>query len=221
VSGTVLEGSGGGRRFHIHACLGRGGFGEVYRATMSSSGGVRTEVAVKVLREDIDPGSEALKRLRDEGRLLGALRHPAILRVHDLVLLEGRVALVTEFVEGQDLDGCLSVRGVAGDEAMPIRAVVAVVGEVASALEAAWSSVSPFGNVPIRLVHRDVKPANVRIGRHGEVKLLDFGIARATNVAREAQTATNSMMGSYLYMAPERFLEEQVAPPWPGRRPHR
>ena len=84
-----------GRRFLIHSCLGRGGFGEVYRATMTSTGGVRTEVAIKILRADIDPGSDSVKRLRDEGRLLGALSHPAILKVHDLVLLEGwRVVLL-------------------------------------------------------------------------------------------------------------------------------
>ena len=202
-----MEPAAAGRTFQIHACLGRGGFGEVYRATMTSPGGVQTEVAVKILREDIDPGSEAVKRLRDEGRLLGALRHPAILKVHDLVVLEGRVALVTEFVEGEDLDRCI-----AAEPSIPPRALLSVVGEVAAALDAAWSSPAPGGQ-PIRLVHRDIKPANIRIGRHGEVKLLDFGIARATNVAREAHTASNSMMGSYLYMAPERFHTEDVEPP--------
>ncbi|MCA9492181.1 MAG: serine/threonine protein kinase, partial [Myxococcales bacterium] len=207
MSTTGAEGvTSSGRRFQVHSCLGRGGFGEVYRATMSSSGGVRTEVAIKVLRGDIDPGSDSVKRLRDEGRLLGALRHPSILRVHDLVLLENRVALVTEYVEGDDLDKCMV-------PSMPIRALLGVLGEVASALDAAWTTPSPTSGEAIHLVHRDVKPANIRIGRHGEVKLLDFGIARATNVVREAQTANNAMMGSYLYMAPERFHEDRVEPP--------
>src|SRR5262245_34866949 len=85
------------RQFHLHSCLGRGGFGEVYRATMITgsgrtasgvtAGGVRTEVAVKVMHADVDPESQAVQRLRDEGRLLGAVRHPAVLRVYDLVLL--------------------------------------------------------------------------------------------------------------------------------------
>jgi serine/threonine-protein kinase len=170
---------------------------------MESTGGVTTEVAIKVLRADIDPGSDSVKRLRDEGRLLGALSHPSILRVHDLVLLDHRVSLVTEYVEGEDLDGLMA-------SGMGVRALVMVIGEVASALDAAWSAPSPITREPLNLIHRDVKPANIRIGKHGEVKLLDFGIARATNVAREAQTANDAMMGSYLYMAPERFHEEMV-----------
>jgi len=197
-----------GRRFSIHVCLGRGGFGEVYRATMASSGGVTSEVAVKILRADIDPGSEAVKRLRDEGRLLGALRHPAILRVHDLVILDRRVALVTEYVDGQDLDACIHA-----SPPMPPRVLFSVVGEVASALNVAFNAPAPGQSSPMHLVHRDVKPANIRIGRHGEVKLLDFGIARAANMTREAHTANNAMMGSSHYMAPERFHEDDVFPP--------
>ena len=196
-----------GTRFLIRACLGRGGFGEVYRAAMVRPGGVQTDVAVKILRQDVDPGSEAVKRLRDEGRMLGALRHPAILNVHDLVMLAGRVALVTEYVDGQDLDRCILE-----DPPIPLRPLLAALGEISSALDAAWSTPAADGR-PLQLVHRDIKPSNVRIGRHGEVKLLDFGIARATNIVREAQTATNAMMGSYLYMAPERFVNDAVEPP--------
>jgi len=195
------------RRFLIHSCLGRGGFGEVYRAMMVSPGGLRSEVALKVLRADIDPGSEAVARLRDEGRLLGAIRHPSILQVHDLVVLEGRVALVTEYVEGEDLDRCI-----VADPPLPLRGLVMALADVASGLEAAWSSPSPLTGQPIELVHRDIKPANIRIGRHGEVKLLDFGVARAVDMQREAHTADHAMMGSYLYMAPERFTDDVVEP---------
>ena len=186
------------RQFHIHSCLGSGGFGEVYRATMTSAGGVSHEVAVKVLHDGLDPRSQAVQRLRDEGKLLALLRHPSILSVHDLVVLGGRVALVTEYVEGGDLDTCFSQGG------MSIRALVDSVGHVAAALDAAWTTVGPEGKA-LHLVHRDVKPANIRIGKHGEVKLLDFGIATAAGVKREAQTQAKALIGSYLYMSPERL----------------
>ena len=186
------------RQFHIHSCLGSGGFGEVYRATMTSAGGVSHEVAVKVLHDGLDPRSQAVQRLRDEGKLLALLRHPSILSVHDLVILSGRVALVTEYVEGGDLDTCFAQGG------MSIRALIDAVGRVAAALDAAWNTAGPEGK-PLHLVHRDVKPANIRIGKHGEVKLLDFGIATAAGVKREAQTQAKALIGSYLYMSPERL----------------
>lgn len=187
------------RHFHVHSCLGQGGFGEVYKATMTSAGGVRHEVAIKVLHEGLDPRSQAVQRLRDEGKLLGVLRHPAILRVHDLVILAGRVALVTEYVEGGDLDDCFR------DGNMPVRSLIDVIGQVGAALDAAWNTESPDGDGKLHLVHRDVKPANIRVGKHGEVKLLDFGIAKAAGVKREAQTQARALIGSYLYMSPERL----------------
>jgi serine/threonine protein kinase len=187
------------RKFHLHSCLGRGGFGEVYLADMTSAGGVRSRVAIKLLHAEVDPRSQALQRLNDEARLLGMLNHPCILRVHDLVYLEGRIALVAEYVEGADLDDCVE-RG-----KMPLSCVVEVIGYIASALQAAWEAPSLDDGEPLHLVHRDVKPANIRIGRHGDVKLLDFGIAKAANVKRAAKTQTALAIGSQHYMAPERF----------------
>jgi serine/threonine protein kinase len=193
------------RQFHIHHCLGRGGYGEVYRATMIAPGGIENDVAVKLLRVDLDPGSDSVKRLRDEGRLLSVLRHPAILRVFDLALLDGRVGLVTEFVEGEDLSTLIGT--------LPLRPILEVVGSVAEALDAAWSHPRSDGR-PLHLVHRDIKPSNIRIGRHGEVKVLDFGIARSMDdqADRLAHTNTGSTVGSLAYMAPERFARAPATP---------
>jgi serine/threonine protein kinase len=198
------------RRFRFHRCLGRGGFGEVYRATMWREGGVSTEVAVKVLSVDLDPDSDAVKRLKDEGRLLGALSHPGIVKVYDLVVLGGRVSLVTEFVEGQDLHHVLHDSHLSGnrEEPFPTRSLVETVGSVAEALHAAYTSPSPTGEGPMSLVHRDVKPQNIRISVHGQVKLLDFGIARARHIGREALTQEHLLMGSWPYLAPERLGDE-------------
>jgi serine/threonine protein kinase len=188
-----------GRRFRFLQCLGSGGFGEVYLATMTSASGVETEVAVKMLHEGLDPRSQAVQRLRDEGRLLGSLNHPSVLKVHDLVLLEGRVALVMEYVAGLDLEQCVELTQPIG-----LRAGMEVVAHVADALHVAYDSTGPDGR-PLQLVHRDIKPPNIRIGLHGEVKVLDFGIAKAADARREAKTQTSVMIGSPWYMAPERF----------------
>jgi len=198
----------GRREFCIGDCLGRGGFGEVYRAVMRSPGGLETEVAVKVLRADLDPGSDAVLRLRDEGRLLARLAHPAILEVLDLILLEGRVALVTELVDGADLDTCWR-----GTPPLSLRGSLQAVGAVADALANAHGAADAAGG-PLGLVHRDIKPTNVRLGRHGQVKLLDFGIAWSRALDREARTASDLVVGSLHYMAPERFLERRADPAW-------
>src|SRR5690606_17230382 len=124
--------------------------------------------AVKVLRRDLSVDGDAVRRLRDEGRLLARLDHPTILRAFDLVRLDGRLALVTELVEGADLAELLRA-----DPPLPARALVEVIGRVAAALDAAHATPGPDGR-PLALVHRDVKPTNVRVGRFGEVKLLDF-----------------------------------------------
>lgn len=187
------------RRFQIEQCLGSGGFGEVYLARMLSTGGVDTQVAVKVLHEGLDPRSQAVQRLRDEGRLLGRVNHPAVLKVRDLVMLEGRVALVMEYVPGLDLEGCFDC-----SPPISLRAGLEVCSRVAEALKAAYEAPGHDGT-PLHLVHRDIKPSNIRVGKHGDVKLLDFGIAKATDVKREAKTQTRVTMGSPWYMAPERF----------------
>jgi len=190
------------RTFDIGPCVGVGGFGEVYQATMTSGGGVRTKVALKVLHHGLDPRSQAVQRLADEAKLLGLLNHPSILRIHDLVLLDQRITLVTEYVAGADLDRCTADSG----DPMPARAVLQVVAQIAAALHAAYQTEGPDGE-PLRLLHRDIKPSNVRVGQHGEVKLLDFGIAKAAG-ERVAKTQTNALIGSFTYMSPERLDKE-------------
>ena len=188
------------RQFRFLNCVGSGGFGEVYRVEMRNMGGVSTEVAIKILHRELCPTNQAVQRLRDEAHMLGLLKHPNIVRVFDLVDIDGRLALITEFVDGVDLEQIYETR-----DPFSVRAVIEVVGRVAGALDAATVTKEPDSQEPLNLVHRDVKPANIRVGRHGEVKLLDFGIATAGGVARQAKTRAGDVIGSYRYMAPERL----------------
>ncbi|MBN2798159.1 MAG: protein kinase [Deltaproteobacteria bacterium] len=194
------------RTFDVEACLGRGGFGEVYLARMTSPGGLSTRVALKVLHAGLDHGLQAVQRLRDEGRVLASLEHPVILQVRDVCVLDGKIALVTEYVEGEDLSTVFRAEGAIGP-----RALVQVVAQVAAALGEAAAARGPGGE-PLRLVHRDIKPSNIRLGQHGQVKLLDFGIARSDEMEREARTATHMVIGTMGYMAPERFLDGRPHP---------
>lgn len=192
------------RTFTVTSCLGRGGFGEVYRAEMALPSGVVQPVALKMLRRDVGAMSQAAQRLNDEARALATLDHPSIVRIFDLTVLDGRTTLVTELVEGEDLSDLFRA-----PEPLPLRALVEIVGRIADALDAAYNAVSAKHGVPLGLIHRDIKPSNIRIGRGGEARLLDFGIARSDELTREARTQSDMLVGSPQYMAPERYLHPQ------------
>lgn len=191
----------GGRRYRIIGVLGRGGFGTVYRAELLGEGGFSRAVALKVLNAEVAGLADVAERLRDEARLLGLLRHRAILQVDGLVRLDGRWTVVMEYVEGVDLAALV------GRGPTPAGVALEVISEVASALHVAYQWPGPGGE-PLCLLHRDIKPSNILVTAAGEVKVLDFGIARAEFDAREAKTKS-VMFGSPGYIAPERldFIE--------------
>lgn len=190
------------RRYRITELLGRGGFGSVYKAEKLGEEGFSTIVAIKLLHA-IGGGSnpevekartDAVRRLRDEARLLGLLKHRSIVQVFDLELLRGEWAIVMEYVEGMQL------AELAGQTRLPVRQALSIVEEVADALYTAYHF-RPHGH-ELHLLHRDIKPSNVMITKGGSVKVLDFGIARANFEARESRTA-GFLIGTQRYMSPE------------------
>jgi serine/threonine-protein kinase len=188
--------------FTFEKCLGMGGFGEVYVATMVQPGAPPRRVAVKVLKQDLKNTPEAVQRLRDEGRMLGVLDHPSIVRGLEMTLIAGRVALVTEYLEGLDL-----ARATTPSTRLPPRVVLQAIAQVASALHTAFNTPSPETGKPLQLIHRDIKPDNLRIGTFGEVKVLDFGIARTTEMYRHAKTAQGALPFTPGYAPPEAFTK--------------
>ncbi|MEZ4237299.1 MAG: serine/threonine-protein kinase [Myxococcota bacterium] len=126
--------------------------------------------------------------------MLGLVRHRALVTVDALIRLGPQWAVVMELVPGISLD---EVPG-----RVPVRPALEIVAEVASALDAAYRA--RVDDRPLRLLHRDVKPSNVRVGPDGEVKLLDFGVARAEFDTREAETR-GAVYGSRPYLSPERL----------------
>jgi serine/threonine-protein kinase len=171
--------------------VGRGGMGVVYEAYQD---GLDRRVAVKALDAKSARSPDLAERFRREGRAYARIRHPSLLVVHDLVEKDEALYLVAEFVDGADLFDALG----AGPR-LPPEAVAAIGARLADALDCLHRNA---------LLHRDVKPSNVMIGRSGEVKLMDLGIAKdplATDL-----TKTGTVVGTPAYIAPE-VLEGEPA----------
>ena len=192
--------------FTFQQCLGMGGFGEVYLATIRRTG-LDKRAAVKVLRPGLDHELQAVRRLIDEGRMLAMLDHPNILRADELTRVAGRLALVMEYVDGIDLSQCAEP-----GRLLPHKVVLEALAQVAGALHSAWTQISPETGNPLQLVHRDIKPDNIRVSAHGQVKLLDFGIARTTEMTRKAKTRVGDMAFTPGYAAPEAFTHGTQGP---------
>lgn len=172
-------------RYELLELLGRGGMGEVWRARDTLTN--RT-VALKVLLPQYADDETFQKRFLREAQMAAALNEPHIVPIHNYGEIDGRLFVDMRLIEGQDLHTLLG-----SGPLTPARAVH-VVEQVAMALDAAHE---------IGLVHRDVKPSNVLVGKFDFTYLIDFGIARASGDI--GLTATGSTVGTWHYMAPERF----------------
>ncbi|MEU6887254.1 Stk1 family PASTA domain-containing Ser/Thr kinase [Streptomyces viridosporus] len=186
-----------GGRYELGQVLGRGGMAEVYLAHDSRLG--RT-VAVKTLRADLarDPSFQA--RFRREAQSAASLNHPAIVAVYDTGedYIDGVSIpyIVMEYVDGSTLRELLH----SGRKLLPERTLEMTIG-ILQALEYSHRA---------GIVHRDIKPANVMLTRNGQVKVMDFGIARAMGDAGMTMTQTAAVIGTAQYLSPEQAKGEQV-----------
>jgi serine/threonine protein kinase len=196
--------------YRITAALGAGGMGEVYRATDTKLG---RNVALKVLPPEVAQDPERLGRFEREARLLGALNHPNVAAIHGLEEVGSTRFLVLELVDGEDLSERLKRGAIAVEEATGIAL------QIAQALEAAHEK---------GIVHRDLKPANVKLTPDGQVKVLDFGLAKAWTGEGAASGSSSSLdlsqsptlvhsgtqagviLGTAAYMSPEQARGKTV-----------
>ena len=186
--------------YEIQAPLGAGGMGEVYRALDTN---LKRAVAIKVLPEALAADAERLARLQREAEVLASLNHPHIAQIYGLEKCDTSTALILELVEGPTLADRIVEGPIVIEEALPIAK------QIAEALEAAHEQ---------GIVHRDLKPANIKLRPDGQVKVLDFGLAKlatrdlaSTGPAGLTASPTLTIQATYLgvilgtaaYMSPE------------------
>jgi serine/threonine-protein kinase len=180
--GRVLLG-----RYHIERELGRGGMGAVFLARDAQLG---EQVALKVIRATLSgEGMEAAERFRREASAARKITHPNVIRIHDMGedAESGELFLSMEYFQGMTLAEVLRRRG-----ALPLDEARDTLGQVCDGLEAAHRA---------GVIHRDLKPGNILVNERRQVKLIDFGLAKASFMA--GMTATGLIMGTPEYMAPE------------------
>ena len=198
------------RRFRILKELAEGAFGKVYLAEMITGDNFKSVVAIKLLHGKWVGHEEIVRRSRDEARVLGLLHHRNIVRVEDLTSINGQCAVIMEYLEGVDLKSLIRYCKKTGQH-YPRRVAFEIAASTATALQAAYHRKTLNSGEPLHLIHRDIKPSNVMVTVAGEVKVLDFGTARAEFAHREAETKALSF-GSAAYMAPERMMGDPDGP---------
>jgi len=178
--GTIING-----RYKVKEIIGEGGMANVYLATDLI---LDRDVAVKIMRENLSNSQDYIRRFNREGYAASSLAHPNIVSIFDVGEENGNYFIVMEYVQGMTLKEYIQHFA-----PIPMEKVVDIMKQLTSALTSAHRN---------QIVHRDIKPQNILINQHGEVKITDFGIATAVSAATLTQTSTG-MLGSVHYLSPE------------------
>ena len=179
--------------YRLDSLLGSGGMGEVYKAYDARRD---RYVALKLLSGALSGDREYLKRFRRESNVAARLRDPHVIPIHDFGEIDGQLFIDMRLVDGADIRTLLETHG-----RMAPRRAAHLVGQVAEALDAAHAD---------HLVHRDIKPSNILVTSNDFVYVVDFGIARSMDGQQTSLTITGVTIGTWHYMAPERFTGRAV-----------
>lgn len=190
-------------KYLLHERIGAGGMAEVFRASYSPEGGFEKTVAVKKILPNFAEDLEFIELFRQEAALCSRLNHPNVVQVMDFGRFGETWFLAMEHVDGSSLKRVIDAHKLG----LPLAAVTYVAVELLSALEYVHFRAGSDGK-PLNLVHRDVNPPNILVSTLGEVKLTDFGIARASIGARLTQAGY--IKGKPGYLAPEQLTDEPL-----------
>jgi len=192
--------------FRLLRLLGEGGMGSVYKARARQERGRERTVALKRLQVAGVDRAHFVDMFLDEASIMIRLAHPNIVKLHQFGKVGAEHFIAMEYVNGRDL-GSLTRELRQQRTALPVSLAVHVVRQVLQALAHAHAATDASG-APARIVHRDVSPPNILCSYAGEVKLTDFGVAKAAT--RQAVTKPGELRGKLAYMAPEQFTDGEI-----------
>lgn len=183
----------------VYEQLGSGGMAEVHRAEQSGIEGFRKVVALKRMLPHVASNEDMVRAFVREARLASYLRHANVAQTYELGKVDDIYFIAMELIEGRSLRDVLR-RCASLNKVMPVSHSLNVLNQICDALDYAHNLCDDHGT-PLGIIHRDVSPSNVIVAEDGVVKLIDFGIAKAS--AAGMQTMSGTIKGKYGYMAPE------------------
>ena len=193
-------------RYALYGEIAAGGMATVHLARLLGPVGFARTVAIKRLHPHLAKDPEFVAMFLEEARLAARVRHPNVVATLDVVSDDGELFLVMEYVAGESLSRLVRKARERG-ERVPPKYVVGIMSGALEGLHSAHDAKSEKGQ-PLGLVHRDVSPQNVHVGTDGVPRLLDFGIAKATN--RVQETRTDQIKGKVAYMSPEQLAKGAI-----------
>jgi eukaryotic-like serine/threonine-protein kinase len=193
-------------RYEILGQLATGGMAEILLARLSGPSSFERPVVIKRILPHLAKSKTFVDMFLDEAQIAAGIRHPKVVQVHELVSDNGHLFLVMEYVEGESLGGIMRRLWTRGESLDPLLGAH-IIAEACAGLHAAHELEDRDG-VKQHLVHRDMSPQNVMVTYMGEVKVLDFGIAKAAS--RMARTEAGQIRGKFAYMSPEQCRGEPL-----------
>ena len=204
-TGGVYSFSSGGTVYRFSRCIGRGGMGEVYLGMQEGMGGLERLVVIKRIYPQFGDDEHFTGMLLEEARLAASIRHPNVVQILDIGKDASGYFIVMEYLSGETLVYITrSLR--ARDLGVPPAIACRIAAEVAAGLHCAHTATDPAGN-PQPIVHRDVTPSNLIVCFNGVVKIVDFGVAKAT--LHEGNTR-GGVKGKMSYLAPEQLYDRPI-----------
>ena len=195
-------------RYVLHNEIASGGMASVHFGRLTGAGGFSRTVAIKRLHPHIARDADFAAAFLDEARLSARIRHPNVIQMHDVVAEGDELFLVMEYVHGESLAELARILH-ARHQAIPLAIARAIGTSILYGLHAAHETAAEDGS-PLHVVHRDVSPANVLVGADGIVRVVDFGIAKATS-RLSPTTREGHVKGKLAYMATEQIRGEPIA----------
>ncbi|MCP3062119.1 protein kinase [Myxococcus sp. K38C18041901] len=193
-------------RYELLRKIAIGGMGAVYLARQKGPVGFQKLLVVKRLLPHLSEDDEFIEMFLDEGRIAAHLNHPNIAQIYDLGDVDGQYFIAMEYVHGEAV-GPLGLRAQQRKLTIPLGLKCRIIADAAAGLDAAHNARSPSGR-KLALIHRDVSPQNVLVGYNGGVKLIDFGVAKASG--KFSQTVVGTIKGKHAYMSPEQARGEPL-----------